>query len=36
MTNVGLHKGQVIAIKSIPKMPRELSRNDLMDLKEVR
>ena len=35
MTNVGLYKGQVVAIKSVPKLSRELTRDDLIELKEV-
>ena len=35
LTNVGLYKGQVVAIKSIPKVNRELTRIDLIELKEV-
>ena len=35
MTNVGLYKGQAVAIKSVPKLSRELTRDDLIELKEV-
>ena len=35
LTSVGIYKGQLVAIKSIPKLMGELTRNDLMELKEV-
>ena len=35
LTPVGLFKGQLVAVKQLPKFPSELSRSDLMELKEV-
>ena len=35
MTAVGLYKGQIVALKSLPKLSGELARNDLIELKEV-
>ena len=36
LTPVGLFKGHLVAVKQLPNFPVELSRSDLMDLKEVR
>ena len=35
LTTVALCKGQMVAIKPLPKVPRDLTRNDLLALKEV-
>lgn len=36
MTTVGLYKGQVVAIKNLPKLDGELTRSHLIELKEVK